>query len=85
MRGYFDLPHQGEAAVKIKVMGGRNNTVWRGKERSSEEEGGTEVKIAATVLTQLTNDFLPPCRAEENWLQYLQLPHGCWESRMLTC
>lgn len=61
MRGCFDLAHQGEAAFKIKVMGG--GTTQRGEERScgcSEGEGGREVKTAATVFTLLTNDFLPP-------------------------
>lgn len=43
------------------------------------------MKIAATVFTLLTNDFLPPCRDEENSLQYLQLPHGRSESGTLTC
>lgn len=79
-------PHQGEAAFKIKVMGG--GTTQRVEERSSgcsEEEGNREVKIAATVFTLLTNDFLPPCRKEENSLQYRQLPHGRSESGLLTC
>lgn len=50
-----------------------------------EEEGGSEVRIAATVFTLLPNDFFQLHQGiEGNWLQYLQLPHGSSESGALT-
>lgn len=89
MRGHFDLPHQGEAASKIKVMRGGGVTTrseGSGEERSrgcGEEEGGREVKIAATVFALLPDDF--PTSAKRRDLrrtgtQYLRPPHGCSES-----
>lgn len=67
VRGHFDLPHQGEAAFKIKAMRAENNM----------EGGGREVKLAVIAFTPpLVIFHIRVEDEEENLLQNLGPPHG---------
>lgn len=78
VRGHFDLPHQGEAAFKIKAMRAENNM---------ERRGWNQWRLGRTGVGERWSSLWSPSPSslvifyvlvedeEENLLQNLGLPH----------